>query len=916
MVMKKRGVFFTVDAVLASSIIVITIIAVSSFYVNEIKTETIDYLAHDLIRILTNLKVSEIENAYAAELIAEGNITRLHNTILEQIGEFWSEDEMVQASRFARNITEYLIPERLGVGIWVNEELIYSRNKPVTKGLVSSKKLISGIAKDRPIDGYTARAILTGINSKRTNAYVYFGGYEGDGNLTKKLILPSNLIDVKNVSLELDVGADFNLYVNDLPSGSYVKGSAGGGNMLADKWNISPAYFDNFQPGNNLIKMFFTEAENNYVAGGHLKVIYTTSSINDTAIPRSERFYFPGIVGFINLYSSIYVPGYLESMEIYLSFFSNFTTYLKIGNTTVYEGNPEGQETITLSNVTLASIFSSNNLDYDDLSLKTLPLRMGTANATSSEGNADSVLVTDVSGSMEFCSASAGWDSNGWSSSSSKGCYYSWWSWYWQSYSSTSDSGYVEFNRTYYSTDSYPNICGCRWHAECSNNPTKLEIYINSSKLFNDILLNVTGNRIGVVEYTNHLNYAYENTCNPSDRITPFPDRIARTNDLSTNKNEINTFLEQTESYFGTCVCCGVNEAVDMLNAQSSASKNQSLIVMSDGEANVECAQQGTGDAKQDAIQAAQDACSQGIRVYAIGFGADVDETTLQAMACGGGSYHSATNPAQLEEVYRDIAGEIATVSYTEQIATNATASSNLAYNSYIQINYTPLTKIEHGKVPITTETSRFNNNITQGTLTIPENISVIDAKVTSYSGSKWTDNLIVNTNQLYQLSDYGSNYVGLGDPYVVQIPVNYLNQGSNDITISTGISPINSTGGSKDNKAIYTLLLGSASSFTGVLAYALGCNWLLEFEDGTSSTIKVPSTYTGTSECNYTGATYAANDAYNVAAYNLFSQLDPDKNGKLDINLVSQNIDVDSVLISKVPSLWGPAVVEIRVWE
>ena len=912
---KKRGIFFTLDAILAASIIVTAIIVASSYYVKETKTETIDYLAHDLIRVLTNLKVDEIDNAYTDELIAGGYITRLNNTVLAQIGEFWSENEIEQASKFARNITEALIPTRFGVGIYVNNELIYGRDKPITRSLVSSRKLISGIAKERPIDGYTARAILTGINSKTTNAYVYFGGYEGDGNITKKLILPPNVIAIKNASLELDVGADFDLYINNIASGSYVKGSAGGGYMLADKWHISSAYLNNFQSEENSIKIVFTQTENNYVAGGHLKVVYTTSDINDTTTLGSEKFYLPGIEGFINIYSSIYVPGYLTSMEIYLDFFSNFTTYLKIGNTTVYENNPEGQETITLSNTTLSSTFSSNNINYNDLSLKTLPLRMGTVNATATHGNADSMLVTDVSGSMEFCSASAGWSESGWQYSNSKGCYYwsSWW--YWQSQSSTSDSGYAEFNRTDYSTDTYPNLCGCRWHGVCEESPTKMEIYINSSKLFNEVLLNVSGNRIGVVEYTNNLNYAYEN-CNPSNRVTPFPDYIARTKDLSNNKEEITAFLDQTESYFGTCVCCGVNEAIDMLNAQSSASRNQSLIIMSDGEANVECSEQGTGNAKQDAIQAAQDACSQDITVYTIGFGADVDEATLQSMACGGGSYHGAVNPAELETVYEEIAGEISSVSYVEQIATDVTMSSNLNYNSYIQINYTPITEMEHGKVPITTETDRFGNNLTTGTLTIQENISVIDAKVTSYSGSKWTDNLIVNTNQIYRLSDYGNNYVSLGDPYIVQIPVNNLNQGPNDITISTGISPGNSTGGSKDNKAIYTLLLSGASSFTGVLDYALGCNWFLEFEDDTSSTIKVPFTYTGTSECNYTTATYATNDVYNVAAYGLFSQLDLDKDGKLEINLVSQNIDLDSVLISKVPSLWGPAVVEIRVWE
>ena len=895
MVMKKRGVFFTVDAVLASSIIVLTIIAASSFYVNEIKTETASYLSNDLIRVFTNLKISEVVNSYIEELIAEGNITRLNNTILEQIGEFWSESNMEQASAFAMSVTEDLIPARFGIGIWVDNELIYSRDRPVTKGLVSSRKIISGIAKEKPIEGYTARAILTGINSKRTNAYAHFGGYEGDGNLTKKLILPSNLIDVKNVSLELDVGTDFNLYINDIPSGSYVKGSAGGGYMLADKWNISSAYFDNFQPGNNLIKIFFTEAENNYVAGGHLKVIYTTSSINDTTTPGSEKFYFPGIEGFINLYSSIYVPGYLKSMEIYLNFFSNFTTYLKIGNTTVYEGNPKGQGTTTLSNASLASIFSSNNLDYNDLSLKTLPLRMGTSNATVTEGNADSVLVTDVSGSMQWCT-----DGTYGSSSSCT----DWW-------------------------HSAIHLRGDRW-LNTTTCERKIDVYKEAGNSFADILLNITGNKIGLVDYTDDYGGCwwgvycyvceYPNNCGwnwgGSNCIIPFPDSIARTQDLTSDSATIKNIIDSTETWWNTCTCCGINKAVELLNAQSSGAKNQSLITMSDGEANVECAQQGTGDAKQDSIQAAQDACNQGIRVYVIGFGADVDETTLQQMACGGGSYHNATNPAQLEEVYKDIAGEIATVSYVEQIATNATASSNLNYNSYIEINYAPLAEIEHGKIPITKETGRFNNNITSGTLTIPENISVIDAKVTSYSGSKWTDNLVVNTNQIYQLSDYGSNYVGLGDPYIVQLPVNYLNQGSNDITISTGISPTNSTGGSKDNKAIYTLLLGGASSFTDVLAYAQGCNWLLEFEDGTSAEVKVPSDYTGDSNCNYMDASYATNDVYNVAAYNLFSQLDPGKDGKLDINLVSGNLDVDSLIVSKVPSLWGPAVVEIRVWE
>ncbi|MBL7055213.1 hypothetical protein ISS05_05650, partial [Candidatus Woesearchaeota archaeon] len=174
MVIKKRGVFFTIDAVLAASIIVMVIVLTSSYYVKETKTKNIDYMASDLVRVLTNIKVNEINNNYINDLVAGGNITRANNTILEQIGEFWSENEIDQASKFARNITEALIPNQFGVGIWVNEELIYSKNKPITRGLVSSKKLISGIAKERPIEGFTSRAFLSKITSKTNTKYYPF----------------------------------------------------------------------------------------------------------------------------------------------------------------------------------------------------------------------------------------------------------------------------------------------------------------------------------------------------------------------------------------------------------------------------------------------------------------------------------------------------------------------------------------------------------------------------------------------------------------------------------------------------------------------------------------------------------------------------------------------------------------------
>jgi hypothetical protein len=241
--------------------------------------------------------------------------------------------------------------------------------------------------------------------------------------------------------------------------------------------------------------------------------------------------------------------------------------------------------------------------------------------------------------------------------------------------------------------------------------------------------------------------------------------------------------------------------------------------------------------------------------------------------------------------------------------------NTKLFLGSYIEFNYSA-TDTQFNKIPLAFETDRFGNNISSGTLTIYPNTSVSDAKVTSYSGTKWTDNLVVNGATVYKLSDYGNNYQILGDPFTVNIPIGNINQGSNSITISTGLSPTNVTNGSSDNRVIYTLLLNGFADYSSVSAKSDGCSWTVSFEDGTASTIKVPFNYNGADICSFSSKIYDANDALESAVYQLFNNLDIDKDGKLDVNIDENNLNINTLTISKVPSLWGPAIIEIRVWE
>jgi len=111
-------------------------------------------------------------------------------------------------------------------------------------------------------------------------------------------------------------------------------------------------------------------------------------------------------------------------------------------------------------------------------------------------------------------------------------------------------------------------------------------------------------------------------------------------------------------------------------------------------------------------------------------------------------------------------------------------------------------------------------------------------------------------------------------------------------------------------------LLLNGFADYSSVVAKSDGCSWTVSFEDGTASTIKVPSSYSGADICSFSSQIYDSNDALDIVVYQLFSNLDIDKDGKLDVNIDENNLNVNTLTISKVPSLWGPAIIEIRVWE
>ena len=162
MINKKRGFFFIVDAVLAVSVLVVGIVLISTSYVKSPQQDQVALLSDDLINFLSSKKIKDLNNPYAGiggELWNDGNITNGDNTLLQQIGEFYSTSQLNLSEKFIQNVSVGVIPTQFRYEVWMNSFILYPKtpssehmaSRDNTKLLLTSKKITFGI-KDRSTD--------------------------------------------------------------------------------------------------------------------------------------------------------------------------------------------------------------------------------------------------------------------------------------------------------------------------------------------------------------------------------------------------------------------------------------------------------------------------------------------------------------------------------------------------------------------------------------------------------------------------------------------------------------------------------------------------------------------------------------------------------------------------------------------
>ncbi|MCK5177076.1 MAG: VWA domain-containing protein, partial [Candidatus Aenigmarchaeota archaeon] len=303
----------------------------------------------------------------------------------------------------------------------------------------------------------------------------------------------------------MNTGDNFTLYINGNYSGTYFRNASQTKLRANLRYNITnQTHLSYIVPDENKISIVFLSGNltNKYIGGGFIKIEYNTSQLNTAAL--ENKYYFPGVDGLLNIYSSFYVPGQVNNMTAFLHYKTlvegtDLIAYLKIGNSTIFQSNVSGEQNIYINSTDLNARLSLFGMDYASLSQKTSPLRFGyiagSFKTEESGGQGDAILITDISGSMDECD--------------------------------------VVSNCT-------AGICD----AVDPCHKKRINVAKDADKLFVESMLNVSGNRVG---------------------LAAFDTNTYKIHQLSTDNISLESQIDTYSPRFSTCLCCGIKSAKEML---------------------------------------------------------------------------------------------------------------------------------------------------------------------------------------------------------------------------------------------------------------------------------------------------------------------------------------------------------------
>ncbi|MBW2990781.1 VWA domain-containing protein [Candidatus Woesearchaeota archaeon] len=661
--------------------------------------------------------------------------------------------------------------------------------------------------------------------------FITFGGFEGQGTITKKTKkIPEDAI-LLGMRLKINSGRDFNLYINDEPCNNLFKTR-----KPVEQFDISQCIglIRKGVENNITIKFPGTGLLMKYFGGGYIMIDYMTLKPEENI---TKIYDFPGILGSINLYSSFYIPGTLRSMEAYLHYLvDNSTTQpleFILGNRLIHrDTDTEIEKNITFNNNQLASL-----LNYNTLSSSTIPLRFTASkhevviiNITPPGGIYDIILVTDVSGSMD-------WETGG----------------------------------------SGAGQCG-------DSNTPKIEVAKCVDGLFIDLVLQNSEHRIGLASYAPRVY--------PSDMIPLTNISAVLMNEINTYRPSSESGTCISCGILASMQLLQGSDRNKAILVMSDGEANR-CIANNDPSQFTSCGNAGEVEAIRYAEQAREAGIEMFAIGFALGRSTETMRRIADDedhFANG----ESVEEIEQIYMMFAKLLSSRTRNASKERIQTfhkiNQTGNSTLFPDSYIKFEYTPAQSVPG----LADMNFRVEQRVTDcaNTVQMPSSFTITDAFLLAYSSVFWTKLVRANSNTVFNLENYMNyNLTSLGDPFQIYIPANYLRGGANTIEIIfTGSldediecwNPIYD-----DNTFVYTVTQrGAASQLKG----SHGCRWSIEFEDGSIRQFRIPFSYAGSRACEYTSTnrSYDPNDAYSNAVYRLLSEIDSNNDFRLPAEIES----------------------------
>ena len=199
-----KGLFFTLDGIFAAALLVTAVLIIPGFIASSTPIIRTTLLANDATNVLAELNVSEVNNAYIQTLISNGTISNPDQSVLEQLAEFWANGENGNAQILSSAVLDPILENY--------ELLVDGENIVGISGgtqLVSSRRLVSGIAKGRATEGFFARAFAVetsgGITTEVFRFHPQGSGSQGGKGIKIEKQVEVRADDILNATLYISI---------------------------------------------------------------------------------------------------------------------------------------------------------------------------------------------------------------------------------------------------------------------------------------------------------------------------------------------------------------------------------------------------------------------------------------------------------------------------------------------------------------------------------------------------------------------------------------------------------------------------------------------------------------------------------------------------------------------------------------